>query len=51
MSAEKRDIQEVSKWLNVAFAVRALLLDTTYPTPTVRQTELGSPTFARLKLL
>ncbi len=51
MSAERRDIQEVSKWLNVAFAVRALFSDITFPTPTVRPTELGSPTSARLRLL
>ncbi len=42
---------EVQKWLSVAFAVRALLSDTTCLTLTVRQTEPGSPTSARLKRL
>ena len=41
----------MSKWLNVAFAVRALLLDTTYLTLTVRLTEPGSPTSVRLRQL
>ncbi len=39
------------KWLSVAYAVRVLFLDTMFPTPTVRQTELGSPTSARLRPL
>ena len=39
------------KWLSVVYAVRALPLDTTFLTLTVRQTELGSLTFVRLRLL
>ena len=39
------------KWLNVAFAARALLSDTMFPTLTARQTEPGSPTSARLRQL
>ena len=39
------------KWLNVAFAARALLSDTTCLTLTARQTEPGSPTSARLRQL
>jgi len=42
---------EVSTWLSVAFAVRALPLDITFPTQTVRPTEPGSPTSARLRQL
>ena len=42
--------QEVYKWLSAAYAVRALHSDTTFPTPTARPTEPGSPTFARLRL-
>jgi len=41
----------VLKWLSVVYAVRALPLDTTFLTLTVRQTELGSLTFVRLRLL
>ncbi len=41
----------MSKWLNAAFAVRALLSDIMFPTLTVRPTEPGSPTFARLRQL
>jgi hypothetical protein len=48
-SLKKLDFREVSKWLSVAFAARVLLSDTTYPTPTVRQTEPGSLTFVRLR--
>ena len=41
----------MSKWLSVAYAVRALFSDITFPTLTVRPTELGSPTSVRLRLL
>jgi hypothetical protein len=41
----------VSKWLNAAFAARVLLSDITFLTPTVKQTELGSLTFVRLRQL
>jgi hypothetical protein len=44
-------ILEVSKWLSAVFAVRALPLDTTFLTLTVRPTELGSLTFVRLRPL
>ena len=39
----------MSKWLSVAFAVRALPSDITFPTLTVRPTEPGSPISVRLK--
>ena len=39
------------KWLSVVYAVRALFSDITFLTLTVRQTELGSLTFVRLRLL
>ena len=39
------------KWLSVVYAVRALFSDITFRTLTVRQTELGSLTFVRLRLL
>ena len=39
--------REVSKWLNAAFAARVLLSDITFLTPTVKQTEPGSPTSVR----
>ncbi len=42
---------EVEKWLSVAFAVRALPSDITFPTLTVKQTEPGSLTSVRLRLL
>ena len=41
----------MSKWLSVAFAVRALPLDITFPTLTVRPTEPGSPISVRLRQL
>ena len=45
------DIGGVLEWQNVIFAERALSLDRTSLTPTVRPTECGSPTFARLEPL
>ena len=39
------------KWLSVVYAVRALFSDITFLNLTVRQTELGSLTFVRLRLL
>ena len=39
------------KWLSVVYAARALFSDITFRTLTVRQTELGSLTFVRLRLL
>ena len=41
----------MSKWLSAVSAVRALLSDITFLTPTVRPTEPGSPTSVRLRLL
>ena len=41
----------MSKWLNAQYAARVLLSDITFPTPTVRLTELGSLISARLRLL
>ena len=40
----------MSKWLSAVSAVRALPSDTTCLTPTVRQTEHGSPTSVELRL-
>jgi hypothetical protein len=43
--------QEVSKWLSAVSAVRALPLDITFPTLTVKPTEPGSLTSVRLRQL
>ncbi len=48
--SQESDFREVSKWLNAVSAARVLLSDTMCLTPTVRQTELGSPTSVRLRL-
>ena len=40
-------IEEVSIWQSVVFAEKALFLVRLFLTLTVRQTELGSPTFVR----
>ena len=40
-----------TKWQSAKYAARVLHSDTMYPTPTERQTELGSPTSEELRQL